>query len=355
MRCAIQRTLPKLGYMDLELPSLEELRENSYVVRLPLRVMFRGVVQREALLIQGPAGWGEFSPFLEYGPQESANWLAAGIESAYLPYPDTTVERIPVNATLPAVTPEQVSRVLGQYDAPHTIKIKVAEAGQILQDDIARVAETRRLYPDAKLRVDANAGWTVEQAVGALSRLSEYDLEYAEQPVPEIADLARLRERLAARGVQLKIAADESVRKRTDPLEVARMGAADLMVIKAQPLGGIRAALGIVQQAGLDAVVSSALDTSVGLGQGAALAASLPELKYACGLSTGTLYKDDVTEEPLIAKAGYLEVTRPVVSKSKIRHYSVEPDCHEWWMERLEDSYGHLARRAGTGSAFAGS
>ena len=341
--------------MDYQLPSLEELRENSFVVRLPLRVMFRGVVQREALLIQGPAGWGEFSPFLEYGPAEASRWLAAGIESAYRPYPETSIERIPVNATLPAVTTEQVSRVLGQYDAPHTIKIKVAESGQILQDDIARVAETRRLYPDAKLRVDANAGWTLDQAVPALARLSEYGLEYAEQPVPGIADLARLRERLAARGVELKIAADESVRKHTDPVEVARMGAADLMVIKAQPLGGITEALRIVEQAGLDAVVSSALDTSIGLGQAAALAASLPELKYACGLSTGTLFKDDVTEQPLIAHGGYLDVRRPAVSRAKIRHYSVEPDSFTWWMQRLEQSYAHLSTRPQADSSFAGS
>lgn len=338
--------------MEFELPSLEELRENAFVVRLPLRVMFRGVVQREALLLQGPAGWGEFSPFLEYGPAESSRWLAAGIESAYQPYPQTTATQIPVNATLPAVTPEQVARVLGQYDEPHTIKIKVAEAGQILQDDIARVAETRRLYPDAKLRVDANAGWTLDQAVPALSRLSEYDLEYAEQPVPEIADLARLRERLAARGVQLKIAADESVRKHTDPVEVARVGAADLIVIKAQPLGGIAASLDVVQQAGLDAVVSSALDTSIGLGQATALAASLPELKYACGLSTGTLYKDDISEEPLIAQAGYLKVGRASVSRAKIRHYSVEPDAYDWWMRRLEASYAHLQEQSQTDSSF---
>lgn len=329
--------------MENQLPSLDELKANSFVVRLPLRVKFRAVVEREALLLQGPAGWGEFSPFLEYEPAEASRWLAAAIESAYQHYPETTVQRIPVNATLPAVSTEQVGRVLEQYDAPHTIKIKVAERGQILQDDIARVAETRRLYPQAALRVDANAGWTAQQAVAALARLSEYDLEYAEQPVPGIDDLARLREDLAARHIDLKIAADESVRKHTDPLEVSRKGAADLMVIKAQPLGGIRQALQIVAEAGLDAVVSSALDTSVGLGQGAALAASLPELKYACGLSTGTLYKDDVTEQPLLAEAGYLQVRRPGVSRQKLRHYSVEPEGRQRWMQRLESCYAILA------------
>jgi len=328
--------------MENQLPSLGELKENSCVVRLPLRVKFRGVVEREALLIHGPSGWGEFSPFLEYEPAEASRWLAAGIESAYQPYPRSAVARIPVNATLPAVTTEQVNRILEQYDAPHTIKVKVAEAGQSLDDDLARVREARRLYPQAKLRVDANAGWGLEEAVEALSRLSEFELEYAEQPVPGIEGLARLREALAARGIGLKIAADEAVRKHTDPLEVARLGAADLMVIKAQPLGGIGPALKIVEEAGLDAVVSSALDTSVGLGQAAALAASLPSLPYACGLATGTLYRDDITEQPLIAAGGYLEVRRPQVSREKIRHYSVEPERRDWWMRRLEDCYAQL-------------
>lgn len=328
--------------MNFALPALEELISNSHVVRLPMKVKFRGVTEREALLIQGPAGWGEFSAFLEYGADEASRWLAAGIEAAYQPFPEAKRTTIPVNATLPAVPAGQVGSVLEHYDAPHTIKIKVAEKGQSLEDDLARVAETRRLFPQAALRVDANTGWTQDEAVRALLALSEFDLQYAEQPVPGIIGLARVRERLRAAGVDLKIAADEAVRKHTDPLEVARLGAADLMVIKAQPLGGITSVLDIAAQAGIDVVVSSALDTSVGLAQAAALAAALPELPYACGLSTATLFADDVTHQPLLATAGYLPVGRIQPDADKLKTLKPSPERRLWWEQRLRNCYKKL-------------
>ena len=328
--------------MSLSLPSLEEILERSHVVTLPMRVKFRGVTQREALLIDGPAGWGEFSAFTEYSPAEASRWLAAGIEAAYEPFPAPQRASIPVNATLPAVAADQVGNVLENYDAPHTIKIKVAEQGQELSDDLARVAEARRLYPQAALRVDANTGWDIDTAVNALSRLSEYDLQYAEQPVPGITGLATVREKLRARGIELKIAADEAVRKHTDPLEVSRLGAADLMVIKAQPLGGVRAVLDIAAQAKLDVVVSSALDTSIGLAQAAALASALPELPYACGLSTGTLFADDVTDEPLLATAGYLPVRRVKPQPHKLAKLHPGQEREAWWHQRVRDCYAQL-------------
>lgn len=251
-----------------ELPGLAELTERAHVVSLPMRVKFRGVEHREALLLEGPAGWGEFSPFLEYAPAEASSWLAAAIEAAWWGYPEPVREEIPVNATLPAVGPERVAQVLSNYDAVHTIKVKVAEQGQDLAQDVARVAEVRRLFPDAHIRIDANAGWTFDEATLALEALAGFGLQYAEQPVASIEDLSRLRKHVQARELGVLIAADESVRKEEDPLAVARAGAADLIVIKAQPLGGVRRALEIVAQAGLPAVVSSALDTSVGLRQG---------------------------------------------------------------------------------------
>ncbi|UYQ76665.1 o-succinylbenzoate synthase [Glutamicibacter sp. JL.03c] len=329
--------------MSNELPPLAEVLANSHVVRLPMRVKFRGITQREALLIKGPAGWGEFSAFVEYAPAEASRWLAAGIESAYKPFPEPLRATIPVNATLPAVAASEVGTVLEKYDAPHTIKIKVAEKGQGLQDDLARVAEARRLYPQAALRVDANMGWNIGQAVHALKALSDYELQYAEQPVPGITGLAQVREQLRNDGITLKIAADEAVRKHTDPLEVSRLGAADLMVIKAQPLGGITAVLDIAQQAELDVVVSSALDTSVGLAQAAALASALPELPYACGLSTGTLFSDDVCSEPLLATAGYLSVRRVHPDSEKLKRLRPDQQRVDWWLRRVEQCYEQLA------------
>ena len=330
--------------MSFELPPLADLLAHSYVVRLPMRVKFRGITQREALLIEGPEGWGEFSAFVEYAPAEASRWLSAGIEAAYQPFPEPLRTTIPVNATLPAVVASEVGAVLEKYDAPHTIKIKVAEQGQGLEQDLARVAEARRLYPQAALRVDANMGWDIGQAVHALKALSEFDLQYAEQPVPGITGLAEVREQLRTAGIDLKIAADEAVRKHTDPLEVSRLGAADLMVIKAQPLGGIRAVLDIAQQAELDVVVSSALDTSVGLSQAAALASALPELPYACGLSTGTLFADDVCAEPLLATAGYLPVRRIDADPRKLKQLRPEPQRVDWWLRRVEQCYEQLVK-----------
>ncbi len=328
--------------MNFPLPAVEEILSNSHVVRLPMQVKFRGVTQREALLIQGPAGWGEFSAFLEYGPAEASRWLAAAIEAAYQPFPEPRRTSIPVNATLPAVPAGDVGRVLERYDDPHTIKIKVAEQGQDLSQDLARVAETRRLYPEAALRVDANMGWDIPTAVHALSALSEFDLQYAEQPVPGITGLAEVRSQLRNAGIGLKIAADEAVRKHTDPLEVSRLGAADLMIIKAQPLGGIQAVLDIAAQAELDVVVSSALDTSVGLAQAAALASALPELPYACGLSTGNLFADDVTGKPLLATAGYLPVRRVEPQAHKLSTLYSGREREAWWHLRVRECYQQL-------------
>jgi len=330
--------------MSIELPPLAEVLANSHVVRLPMRVKFRGITQREALLIKGPAGWGEFSAFGEYEAEEASRWLAAGIEAAYQPFPELLRTKIPVNATLPAVPANEVGSILDRYDAPHTIKIKVAEHGQDLQHDVARVAEARRLYPDAALRVDANMGWDIDEAVHALRKLSEFDLQYAEQPVPGIIGLAQVREKLRNAGIELKIAADEAVRKHTDPLEVSRLGAADLMVIKAQPLGGIQAVLEIAKQAELDVVVSSALDTSVGLAQAAALASALPELPYACGLSTGTLLADDVCADPLLATAGFLPVRRIEADVQKLQQHRPEDSRIQWWEKRVAQCYEQLTR-----------
>ncbi|MGA7207072.1 MAG: o-succinylbenzoate synthase, partial [Specibacter sp.] len=271
-------------------PSLDEILASAHVVTLPMRVKFRGVLEREVLLLDGPAGWAEFSPFVEYDDAESARWLASALEAGWLGYPEAVRDWIPVNATVPAVSAAEVPAVLGAFDAVHTVKIKVAEPGQSLAQDAGRVGAVRHLLPDALIRVDANGGWDVDQAVQALQMLSVFGLEYAEQPVASVAEMAAVRRAL---GGSVLIAADESVRKATDPLAVARAGAADLLVVKAAPLGGVRRALEIVAEAGLPAVVSSALDSSVGIRAGLALAAALPELPYACGLGTVSLMAAD--------------------------------------------------------------
>lgn len=323
------------------LPPVAEVLESLRVVSLPLNTRFRGVDHREAALLEGPEGWAEFSPFLEYGATEASTWLAAAIDFAYEPQPTAHRDRITVNATVPAVAASAVSAVLARYGTCRTIKVKVAEVGQTLGDDIARVAAVRDLVgPEGRIRVDANAGWNVDEAERALHALSEFDLEYAEQPCRSIDELVELRERL--KKWDLPIAADESVRKATDPLAVARAGAADIIVIKAQPLGGARRALDIVEQAGLPAVVSSAIDTSIGLAQGALLAAALPELDYDCGLGTAALLAADVTTDPLIPRDGAILAERVVPSDELLTRHAASDDRTAWWTQRIRDCYASL-------------
>jgi O-succinylbenzoate synthase len=226
------------------------------------------------------------------------------------------------------------------------VKVKVAERGQTLDDDTSRVAAVRSALPDAAIRVDANGGWDVQAAVSALTRLAGVGLEYAEQPVPEIDGLAEVRRQLRAAGVPVLVAADESVRKEEDPLKVARAGAADLLVVKVAPLGGVRRALELVKQAGMPAVVSSALDTSVGIRAGLALAAALPELPYACGLGTVSLLAADVTGDSLVADDGAITLRDTVVDEGLLEQYAAPPERREWWLARLRRSHALLPATA---------
>lgn len=312
-----------------------------------MRVQFRGVNHREALLVRGPAGWGEFCPFPEYDDAESAPWLRGAIEAGWEGFPEPLRQRVAVNATVPAVPAAEVESVLARFGPVTAVKVKVAEKGQGLADDLSRVAEVRRLLPTAGLRVDANGGWTVPAAITALTALAEYSLEYAEQPVMDIGGLREVRLELLRRGVPVLIAADESVRKESDPLRVAREDAADLLVIKAAPLGGVRRALDIVAQAGLPAVVSSALDTSVGISAGIALAAALPELPYACGLGTVSLMHGDVTATSLAPDGGWLPVGPVEVSGELLDRYAADPQRTAWWLDRLDRVSSLLSQHPG--------
>ena len=330
------------------LPDLEELTARAAVVRVPLRVRFRGVTEREALLLEGPAGWGEFAPFLEYGDAESARWLASAIEAAWEGFPAAVRSRVPVNATVPAVPAARVPDVLAAFGPVEAVKVKVAEAGQTLADDLGRVAAVREALPEAALRVDANAGWSVAEAVEALGQLEPFGLEYAEQPVAGINGLAEVRALLAARGTPVRIAADESVRKAEDPLRVARAGAADLIVVKAAPLGGVRRALRIVHEAGLPAVVSSALDTSVGLAAGTALAAALPARPHPAGRRPRALRAAAGVGPPLVPDAGFLPAgptlaVRATPDPGLLAEWAAPEERRRWWLERLERCHAVLA------------
>jgi len=321
--------------------TIDEVLASARVVSIPLRVRFRGIDTREAVLFRGPAGWTEFSPFVEYDDVESAAWLRAAVDFGWSDLPALQRNRVRVNATVPAIDADAVAAVLSRFPGCRTAKVKVAERGQVLADDVARVAAVRRVIgPEGRLRIDANTNWNVDEAEHAIHALAPYDLEYVEQPCATVEELAEIRERVAY--MDVAIAADESVRKAEDPLAVARAGAADLLVVKAQPLGGVHAALAIAREAGLPIVVSSALDTSVGISMGAHLAAALPELEYDCGLGTTALLDGDVTTSPLDPDDGGIAVRRVDVAPELLDHFAASPERTAWWLDRLRRTHALL-------------
>ena len=325
-------------------PALTDLLASARVVSLPLRTKFRGVVDREVMLFEGPNGWAEWSPFLEYPDEEAAVWLSAAIEFAYGSMQTLHRDRIAVNATLPAVAPDQVATVLARFGSFSTVKIKVAEPGQTPGQDVDRIMEVRKLYPEAKIRLDANGGWSPELSFSFIKALAGQgiELEYLEQPCKTIDELARLRQMIAESSFNVPIAADESVRKASDPMAVVEAEAADILVLKAAPLGGVSRALEIARGAGLPVVVSSALDSSVGISMGARLAAALPDLRFDCGLATASLLAGDVTREPLLPVDGFIDVRRVEIDHQKLDIFEAEDHRIDWWVDRLDRAFKHL-------------
>jgi O-succinylbenzoate synthase len=331
------------------------------VVALPMRTRFRGITVRETLLLRradqdGP--WGEFCPFVEYDDDEAAPWLRCALESAGVlgtPWPAARRASVPINATVPAVGPEQAHRIVAASGAG-TAKVKVAERGQDPAEDLARVEAVRdALGPGGRVRVDANAGWDVDAAVAAIHALDRAagGLEYVEQPCPTVEELAAVRRR-----VDVAIAADESIRRAEDPMRVVAAGAADVAVVKVAPLGGVAASLRIAEAIGLPCVVSSAVESSVGLAAGLALAGALPELPHACGLATTSLLAADTVApaDAVVAVGGAIAVPAapPPVSPERLAAHAAPPDRAAWWLDRLSRVLRHVQNpadpeRAGVG------
>ena len=304
------------------------------VFSIPMRTRFRGLDVREGSLLVGEAGAGEWSPFLEYDARVAEPWLRCAEEAAAGDWPDPVRDRVAVNVTVPATDPERAAAIV-RAGGCRTAKVKVAEAGQTLADDEARVAAVRAaLGPAGAVRVDANGGWSVEEAVRAVAVLDRAagGLEYVEQPCASVEDLAAVRRR-----VDVAVAADESIRRAEDPYRVRDLEAADVAVLKVQPLGGVRACLRIAEDIGLPVVVSSALESSVGIAAGVALAAALPELPYACGLATVQLLTADVVTAPLLPVDGFLPVRRPVLDETALRAVAATPDRRAVWESRLAE------------------
>jgi o-succinylbenzoate synthase len=310
---------------------------DALVYAIPMRTRFRGITVREGVVFPGPAGWGEFCPFADYDDAECVPWLQAAVEQATLPPPAPVRDRIAVNCTVPAVGPEHAHQIVAASGCT-TAKVKVADHADSLAEDLARVEAVRSaLGPAGRVRVDANAAWPVDVAVRSLRLLERAagGLEYAEQPCRTLDELAAVR-----RAVDVPIAADESIRRADDPLRVAVAGAADIAVIKGTPLGGVRRALRVAEAAGLPCVVSSALETSVGLAGQLALAGALPELPYACGLGTLSLLTGDLVDDGVSLRpvGGSLPVPQlpPSPDPRLLEEYRLtDPAREHWWRDRL--------------------
>ena len=309
------------NYMDLSL--LESMR----VIALPTKTNFRGIKVREVALFQGEYGWGEFSPFLEYDYQECAPWLMCAIEAATKPRPQLYRSSVRVNGTIPAINDMNVIKSLVEtYEGVKTFKVKV---GDSLGEDIVRLAQIRSLGRDIKIRIDVNGLWSVKDALTNLYAFYEEvgPFEYVEQPC---ATLEELRELKASIHIPLKIAVDEALRKAKDPFAIDLSGAADLVMLKVQPLGGIARAHKLAEHHKLPVVVSSALESAVGINYGLQLAASFPEMNFDCGLGTGPLLGADVASLPIVN--GEIEITEV---EPDFNGYEVAPERYEWWKNRV--------------------
>lgn len=311
---------------------LDDLVATARVFALPMVHRFRGVTVREGVLLHGPAGWGEFAPFRDYTDAECVPWLRAAVESATTAWPEPRRTRVPVNVIVPVIDPEAAADLVAESGC-RTAKMKVADPTARPGQDLARVAAVRRaLGSGGRIRVDANGAWTVSQATDAIERLDDAaeGLEYVEQPCHTLAELADLRRR-----IRPAVAADESIRRAEDPLAVPLADAADVAIVKVAPLGGVRAAERVAASTGLPVVVSSAVDSAVGLTAGVALAATLPQLPYACGLGTGVLLAADVCTAPPRPVAGFLGVADRPPEPDLIDRVAADAERTGYWRHRL--------------------
>ena len=309
---------------------LNEILATLQVLSLPTRTNFRSVTKREVALFKGPNGWGEFSPFLEYEKEEAAYWLGAGIEAAFGELPKLQRDEIEINATLPAVDSQlDVERILSWYPGAKVVKIKV---GDDLEADLNRIQHAINFNDNLKIRLDVNGGWSVKQAEDSIAQIVQRfgleRFEYIEQPVATLQELKELN-------LPIPVAGDEVIRKAKDPFSVDLQGAVDILMLKVSPLGGIARSLEIAKHHNLPIVVSSALESAVGISQGIRLAAALPQLNYACGLATGKLLSNDVAELPIIA--GRMKVSE--VHPTGMLNFQAAPERITWWKNRIRDSF----------------
>jgi O-succinylbenzoate synthase len=311
--------------------TLEEALASLRVLALPMRTTFRSLDVRETALIKGESGWGEFAPFVEYSDQESLPWLESAIEAADKALSPALRESIPINATVPASNDEaEIEQILSWYPGVDTVKIKV---GTGIKEDLARIKAARKYLPKAKIRIDVNGSWRVDDAfinINAIYEVTGDLLEYVEQPVASLDELKQLKEGMS---VDVKIAGDEVLRKAKDPFAISLDGAIDILMLKVSPLGGIKRAMDLASHHKLPVVISSALESAVGISNGLALAARVPNLDYACGLGTSALFNQDISDIPIVN--GAIKAANYPIDLDRVERYELKGERLEWWRNRI--------------------
>ena len=311
--------------------TLEEALASLRVLALPMRTTFRSLDIRETALFKGENGWGEFAPFVEYSDQESLPWLESAIEAADKALSPALRESIPINATVPASNDEaEIEQILSWYPGVDTVKIKV---GTGIQEDLVRIAVVRKHLPKAKIRIDVNGSWSVKEALFNINAIYEVTgdlLEYVEQPVASLDELKQLKEGMT---VDVKIAGDEVLRKAKDSFAISLDGAIDILMLKVSPLGGIKRAMDLASHHKLPVVISSALESAVGISYGLALAARVPNLDYACGLGTSALFNQDISDIPIVN--GAIKATSYPIDLDRVERYELKGERLEWWRNRI--------------------
>ena len=312
--------------------TLEEALASLRVLALPMRTTFRSLDVRETALIKGESGWGEFAPFVEYSDQESLPWLESAIEAADKPLSPALRELIPINATVPASNDEaEIEQIMSWYPGVDTVKIKV---GTGIREDLARIKAVRKYLPKAKIRIDVNGSWSVKEALSNISAIYNEvagdSLEYVEQPVASLDELKQLKEGMS---VDVKIAGDEVLRKAKDPFAISLDGAIDILMLKVSPLGGIKRAMDLASHHKLPVVISSALESAVGISYGLALAARVPNLDYACGLGTSALFNQDISDIPIVN--GAIKAANYPIDLDRVERYELKGERLEWWRNRI--------------------
>jgi len=318
--------------------------DEAPVFAIPLTDAVGELTVCEGMLIEGPQGWGEFSPPPGCDDRMAARWLTAAIEVGTVGWPDPVRGRVPVAVNVPSVDQVRARQLVADAGC-RTAAVRVGDRVDSLAGDIARVEAVRdALGPLGAIRCDANGNWDVNTAVEAVPALDRAagGLEFIEQPCAGLDEIARLR-----RLIDVPIAVDQSVRDAPDPLRAGLAEAADIAVLSVAALGGVRRALRVADSCGLPCVAAEELHSSIGVTGGLALAGVLAETGFASALGGVRLLSGDVVTpgRSLIPADGCLPVAPipPAPDPDRLERFGTsDPEIVARWRRRLAAAQRYL-------------